>query len=127
MGLSSSKPDASKEIELPWSSVPPLDLKRMPNRPFLVYVYSPLCPYCVRGQPIFEQATRGLSHVYRYNAIVSLDMAQQRHQDFEAAFGIPIAHYPMVLGLSKQGRIVEYTGAVDSSSMQNFLEALART
>jgi len=38
-----------------------------------------------------------------------------------------IPHYPMVLGISKQGRIVEYKGPVSRETLVTFVKALEKT
>jgi beta-galactosidase/beta-glucuronidase len=100
-----------------------------PNQPTLLYVYSPLCGYSVSGAPIFSTETRGMPRVYRYNAVPSEDIEVRRmmNQRFEKVFGFPIEYYPMVLGISKKGRFVEYNGPVTKDRLDNFLRALKRT
>lgn len=98
--------------------------------PCLIYVYSPMCGYCQQGAPIFDTASLGLKHVYRYNARPHEDdsaIIKAAHDDFKTAVGVSITHYPMLLGVSKAGRIVEYNGPVTKKALKIFMKALDRT
>jgi len=135
-------------IDLPWESSSRIQhaktrddledaLKKLHKGPVLFYVYSPTCFYSRQGAPIFEKSIADMTAeefkhvtVYRYNAVPSTELKtiQKAHSLFqEMILHEQIPHYPMVLGISKQGRIVEYKGPVSHETLVTFVKALEKT
>lgn len=122
-------------MDLPWAYVPELrteqDLRRVVfnKQPSLIYVYSPLCPYCVSGAPVFEEAVRTLpsKRAFRFNAMPSLEEADRVQDLFTKVTNVKITHFPMVLGITKKGLLVEYKGPVSAQVLADFYEALRQT
>lgn len=124
----------NKPMDLPWTFVPNLETEAQlraqvfHKEPTLIYIYNPMCPYCVRGQPVFEAAVKnGPRRVFRFNAVPSEALSESRHKLFEKVTGVTITHYPMILGISADGRLVEYKGNVSRQALHNFYEALRST
>lgn len=98
------------------------------KQPSLIYVYSPTCPHCVTGAPAFEAAVRqGPKRSYRFNAVPSQEEAIMAQDIFQRVTGIAITHFPMVLGITAKGLLVEYKGPVTHEALRNFYEALRYT
>jgi hypothetical protein len=56
------------------------------------------------------------------------DPVRQAHVQFqEIILGSPITHYPMIVGLSYEGRVVEYDGPVTGEALYIFMAALNNT
>lgn len=128
MGASPSNLLEAGARDIVWRStanVAPDELSALKG-PLLLYVYSPQCPYCQEGAPVFEKAANALPRA-RYNAVPDARSSDARHAAFKKAFGFAIPHYPMILGLSKAGRVVEYNGLVETKGLSNFFKALQRT
>ena len=94
----------------------------------IIYVYSPMCGYCVAGAPAYVQAVKSLpadlrSRFYRFNASAS-DAASAL---FHKITGAQITYYPMMLGISTDGRLVVFNGSVNASTMEPFLLGLEQT
>jgi hypothetical protein len=56
------------------------------------------------------------------------DYIREAHENFQnLVLGTPIQHYPMIVGISKQGRVVEYEGRVSEDSLYVLYQALENT
>lgn len=102
------------------------------GKPKIVYVYSPFCYYCRMRGPQFDKAAKGLKHVVRYNATpADWDTGRQANLEamrlFKTIVGMDIDHYPAVIGISKQGRVVEYNGSYGRKALQDMFKVLQKT
>lgn len=96
----------------------------------VIVVYNPMCGACRRRMPEFDQAVKAMAPAQRrkfwaFNA--TLDDPAARHAMFQRVTGAPIEYYPMVIGLSKAGRVVAYNAPFTTEALANFLMALERT
>ena len=115
------------------SSVPLIDSRHMltllvhGSKPCIIYVYSPTCPHCIHGYPEYLKAVEALKdHKDQY---YRFDGSSAAHLElFKEIVGTAIKYYPMIIGISKDGRIVEFNdGPVSSTNMEIFMKALYKT
>jgi len=93
-----------------------------------LYVYRSTCYYCQIRSPIFVKETKGLAaRIFRFNALDASGTSDKHLQMFKDVLGIDVPHFPFILGISKQGRYVEFSGEVTQKSLMTFYEALKRT
>jgi hypothetical protein len=98
--------------------------------PHIVFIYNPACGWCRRRYAGFDAAGRGMPNVYVFNAgrhgwnsaANAPDMAL-----FKSTVGLDISHYPTILGVSKQGRLLEYTGNVSKQMLKDLMKVLEAT
>ena len=98
--------------------------------PHIVFIYNPACGWCRRRYAGFDDAGRGMQNVYVFNAgrhgwdsvANGPDMAL-----FKTIVGLDISHYPTILGVSRQGRLLEYTGNVSKKLLKDLMKVLERT
>jgi hypothetical protein len=98
----------------------------------VIYVYSPMCGHCQAGAPLYVEALKSLpkdlrSRFYRFNATPSDAIMQSASETFHKITGAQITYYPMVLGISTQGRLVVFNGPVNASTLEPFLLGLEQT
>jgi thiol-disulfide isomerase/thioredoxin len=91
----------------------------------IIYIYSPGCGHCVAGAPVYTSATKFLPHFYRFNA--TPNSTQNAREIFKRIVGAEINYYPMILGISNEGRLVVFNGTVTKESMTTFLRGLEQT
>ena len=91
----------------------------------VLFVYSPSCYWSQVRAPEWASATRGLRGFWRFNAVPQPGdrTATQMFQQVLGPDGT-IQYYPMILGISRQGRIVEYNGELERHKLQTFLAGL---
>jgi succinate dehydrogenase/fumarate reductase cytochrome b subunit len=65
------------------------------------------------------------SRFYRFNA--SPIDASRAHDIFQRITGVTITYYPMVLGISAEGRLVVFNGTMNASTLEPFLLGLEQT
>lgn len=96
------------------------------HEPAVIYVYSPMCPHCINGFPKYADAVLGIKdhrRFYRYDGL-----GQESLEVFKKVTGTQIKYYPMIIGISKNGLLVEFNdGPVSSETMETFLKALDKT
>ena len=128
-------------MDLSWNpSIPEIqtesDFSKVIDKASIVYIYSPQCSACIHSQPIFNTEVSKLYKdlpqevsIYRYNAVPSENEAEikERHDMYKRVLGIPLQHYPTILGISNQGTLVEYSGPVTEHKIMNFMRALKKT
>jgi hypothetical protein len=57
----------------------------------------------------------------------AIDSAREAHELFQTiVLEAPIPHYPMIVGISKLGRVVEYEGPINAEALRNFFLALSQ-
>jgi len=128
-------------MDLPWStSIPEIqtesEFSKVIQKACIIYIYSPTCSACIHSQPIFNVAVTKLYKdlpqeisIFRYNAVPSENETQieERHSMYKRLLGIPLQHYPTILGISNKGTLVEYSGPVTEQKIMNFMRALKKT
>jgi hypothetical protein len=98
------------------------------SEPTILYVYRSTCYYCQIRAPIFVKETKGLvARIFRFNALDSSGTSDKHLQMFKDVSGIEVPHFPFILGISKQGRYVEFSGEITQKSLMTFYEALKLT
>lgn len=107
------------------------DLHAIANgTPHIVFVYNPACGWCRRRYLGFDKAGSGMDGVWAFNAGPhGWDSAANgpTTEMFHRIVGLQVDHYPTVLGVSRQGRLLEYNGEVTKQLLKDFMKVLAST
>ena len=114
-----------------WTHARPIhDLKKLidSDETALVYIYSPFCGHCIHGAPIYNAAVAGLKNAFYFNAMPG-NAAENRtvQMAFENITGLKIKYFPMLIGISRDGRYIEYSGDINKGTLTNFKKALEKT
>lgn len=96
-------------------------------QPAVLFVYSPQCYWSKVRAPEYAAAVKGVRGFWRYNAVPSAASTDRRHREFQTIVGHAIRYYPMIVGISRAGRLVEYNGELDRAALSTFLKALSKT
>jgi hypothetical protein len=86
------------------------------HKAFVIYVYSPTCPYCIQSYAKYDAVADASFIAFNNKKYPGL---------FEKATGVAITAVPTLLGVSKSGRIIEYTGQYEG--LRTFKAALEKT
>jgi len=100
---------------------------RSERKNFVVYIYSPTCPYCIEGLPIFERETAHSSfkEIFKFNGKpFGDDFANQRlRAEFERRIGPKITHFPTIF-LFYENRGDYKAVTMDTSNLKNKLDTI---